>query len=59
MTWRAVTARPCLKESVNINSGLLALGNVISALSDDQDRKSKAGHEAGALQVHVDTSMGC
>jgi hypothetical protein len=26
------------KESVNINSGLLALGNVISALSDDQDR---------------------
>ena len=33
------------KESININSGLLALGNVISALSDEQDRKQKPGQE--------------
>ncbi|KAG7396626.1 hypothetical protein PHYBOEH_002000 [Phytophthora boehmeriae] len=39
------------KESVNINQGLLALGNVISALSDDKRRIGTAGN--GNTIVHV------
>ena len=37
---------PYIKESVNINSGLLALGNVISALSDEKNLK-------GGQHMHV------
>jgi kinesin family protein 4/21/27 len=33
-----------LRESISINSGLLALGNVISALSSQQD--ARPGHHA-------------
>ncbi|KAG1703347.1 hypothetical protein DVH05_008255 [Phytophthora capsici] len=39
------------KESVNINQGLLALGNVISALGDDKRRIGTAGN--GSTTVHV------
>jgi hypothetical protein len=38
------------KESISINQGLLALGNVISALSDDKRRLEKTGGGGG---VHV------
>ena len=37
---QAVGAR--LKEGININRGLLALGNVISALGDEQKRQAGA-----------------
>ncbi|RLN75703.1 hypothetical protein BBJ28_00001794, partial [Nothophytophthora sp. Chile5] len=39
------------KESVSINQGLLALGNVISALGDDKRRVGSAG--SGSNAVHV------
>ncbi|KAL3673873.1 hypothetical protein V7S43_001560 [Phytophthora oleae] len=39
------------KESVSINQGLLALGNVISALGDDKRRLGTAGN--GSTTVHV------
>lgn len=32
------------REGISINSGLLALGNVISALGDEKKRKSKSSH---------------
>ncbi|KAE9338531.1 Kinesin-like protein [Phytophthora fragariae] len=39
------------KESVSINQGLLALGNVISALGDDKRRIGSAGNGSGAVHV--------
>lgn len=39
------------KESVSINQGLLALGNVISALGDDKRRIGSAGSGSGAVHV--------
>ncbi|KAJ8577309.1 hypothetical protein ON010_g1899 [Phytophthora cinnamomi] len=39
------------KESVSINQGLLALGNVISALGDDKRRIGSAGTGSGAVHV--------
>ena len=41
------------KESININSGLLALGNVISALSDDQGRKQSGKESETRKHLHV------
>ena len=41
------------KESININSGLLALGNVISALSDDQGRKQSGKESEMRKHLHV------
>eukprot|EP01052_Picozoa_sp_SAG31_P020166 SAG31_NODE_1505_length_8078_cov_5.291390_2_plen_253_part_00 len=41
---RTGTVGSRFKESVNINYGLLALGNVISALGDDKKRKRIGGH---------------
>ncbi|KAL4152432.1 hypothetical protein PRNP1_009362 [Phytophthora ramorum] len=39
------------KESVSINQGLLALGNVISALGDDKRRIGSAGNGSGTVHV--------
>ncbi|KAG7391225.1 hypothetical protein PHYPSEUDO_005586 [Phytophthora pseudosyringae] len=39
------------KESVSINQGLLALGNVISALGDDRRRIGSAGNGSGTVHV--------
>ncbi|GMF43058.1 unnamed protein product [Phytophthora fragariaefolia] len=39
------------KESVSINQGLLALGNVISALGDDKRRVGSAGNGSGGVHV--------
>ena len=38
------------KESININSGLLALGNVINAIADDQERRKQ---DLGPRHLHV------
>ena len=38
------------KESININSGLLALGNVINAIADDQERRTQG---LGPRHLHV------
>jgi len=39
------------KESVSINQGLLALGNVISALGDEKRRVGTAGNGSGTVHV--------
>ena len=38
-----------LKESVNINTGLLALGNVISALGDEKKRATHVPYRESKL----------
>lgn len=47
-----------LKESVNINSGLLALGNVISALGDERKRASHVPYRQSKLTRMLQDSLG-
>mmetsp|Transcript_66749 Transcript_66749/g.211265 ORF Transcript_66749/g.211265 Transcript_66749/m.211265 type:complete len:663 (-) Transcript_66749:422-2410(-) len=46
------------KESVNINSGLLALGNVISALGDERKRGSHVPYRESKLTRMLQDSLG-
>eukprot|EP00898_Chlorokybus_atmophyticus_P004331 jgi/Chlat1/489/Chrsp103S01091 len=52
----AVGAR--FKESVNINSGLLALGNVISALGDERKRGTHVPYRESKLTRMLQDSLG-
>ncbi|EKX30876.1 hypothetical protein GUITHDRAFT_83606, partial [Guillardia theta CCMP2712] len=47
-----------LKESVNINSGLLALGNVISALGDEKKRATHVPYRESKLTRMLQDSLG-
>jgi hypothetical protein len=47
-----------LKESVNINAGLLALGNVISALGDDRRRTGHVPYRESKLTRMLQDSLG-
>lgn len=46
------------KESVSINSGLLALGNVISALSDPKRKKAHVPYRESKLTRLLKDSLG-
>jgi hypothetical protein len=47
-----------LKESVNINAGLLALGNVISALGDDRRKAAHVPYRESKLTRMLQDSLG-